>query len=196
MGVLDVGCGNYPHGVVNIDLFIKSTKHRGLNTAVDKTQTPNLICGLAEQLPIVDNAFSLVFSKAVLEHVDNPVQMIREMIRVSSKRVIIIVPHRYLRDGGWLHYRQHDEVGIHKWFFDEGSLDLSLRTLFPHFWFKIHTKYRLYPNSEIFKFLNIQLIKLPWCLIVEIRKDRTPQDYVTPLSQLSIEKFCGLTEVQ
>ncbi len=195
--ILDVGCGNLPHGEVNVDLFIKHSIHRkvaDLDTTIKVAQTPNFVCANAESLPFATNSFSTVFSKATLEHVNNPVEMLREMLRVSSKRVIFIVPHRYLRDGGWLRYKQHEE-GIHKWFFDEGSLDCSLRRFFPHIWFKIHIKYRSFPNSKYFTFFNLKVVKFPFCLIVEMRKDRLPTDFVTPLSQLSIEKMCGLSDI-
>jgi len=91
--VLDVGCGEYPRGHINIDLHKPKNIH-GIN----------FVKADAHCLPFPDNSFDFVFSNAVLEHVDNPVMMLRECLRVTKSKVEIRVPHRYWRQGLSLSY--------------------------------------------------------------------------------------------
>jgi ubiquinone/menaquinone biosynthesis C-methylase UbiE len=68
-------------------------------TAIDKevysTWDSNRINWLqcdAEHLPFKDESFDIVFMKETLQYVD-PLKTLREMIRISKKRVIIIAPN-------------------------------------------------------------------------------------------------------
>jgi ubiquinone/menaquinone biosynthesis C-methylase UbiE len=82
---LDVGCGHVPRGDVNVDLFVEATGHR-----VDKTRPldirniPNFVKADACHLPFRDNVFDEVISYHTIEHVLNPVLMIKEMIRTCK----------------------------------------------------------------------------------------------------------------
>ena len=100
MLVLDVGCGNYPRGHVNIDLYKPKTVHGII-----------FVLGDAHCLPFPDNSFDIVFSNAVLEHVDNPIIMLKECLRVTKSKVEINVPHRYWREKLSLSY---GDSKIHK----------------------------------------------------------------------------------
>lgn len=101
MIVLDVGCGANPMGDVNIDLFIGHTEHRSKPLIPEEIQ--NFIHCDACNLPFKDNSFDKVFSKDTLEHVGrkpqinnpSPYNALKEMIRVSSKKIEIFVPHRF-----------------------------------------------------------------------------------------------------
>merc|ERR1739848_101204 len=44
-----------------------------------------LVAGVAEKIPFEDDYFTLAFARNSLDHTDNPVQAIREMIRVSRQ---------------------------------------------------------------------------------------------------------------
>lgn len=48
-----------------------------------------------KQLPFRDGAFDIVFNRGVVEHFLDPVEVLREMARVSSGWVIIFVPYKY-----------------------------------------------------------------------------------------------------
>jgi len=52
-----------------------------------------IIRGIGEYLPFKDNSFDLVISNSVLEHVQEPCKVIKEMVRVSKKYVFIHCPN-------------------------------------------------------------------------------------------------------
>jgi len=100
---LDIGCGHFYKGDVNIDLFVKATPHRSSDQTkcddfdLDTKRIPNFIRADACYLPIVDNAFDEVFSYHTIEHVSNPFLMIKEMVRTAKNKGLIklVCPHRY-----------------------------------------------------------------------------------------------------
>lgn len=47
------------------------------------------------EIPFKDNSFDLVFEANVLHHLDKDKKAVEEMIRVSSKYIIIVEPNRY-----------------------------------------------------------------------------------------------------
>jgi len=49
----------------------------------------------AENLPLKDKSFDLVYTWEVLHHVPDPQQAVKEMARVSKKYVLIFEPNRY-----------------------------------------------------------------------------------------------------
>jgi ubiquinone/menaquinone biosynthesis C-methylase UbiE len=100
--VLDVGCGE---GVLTILLAqngcqvtgvdisepnIEACKHyaQQMNVA-DKV---NFLLGDAENIPVEDGTYEYVVSSHVLEHVPDFVKGVKELRRVSSKKVIVAIP--------------------------------------------------------------------------------------------------------
>jgi len=110
--LLDVGCGigayvdyftNKEFKVVGIDfkkefIAVAKKKHRG-----------KFICSNAKNLPFRDNSFHTVLIIDVLEHLENEIEVLLELKRVSSRRIIIIVPNNTdnrLEKSGLI-YRHH-----------------------------------------------------------------------------------------
>lgn len=99
---LDVGCGCYPTGTVNCDLYVKDIGHRSTDKAargsvgrmINPKHIENFVLCDSQHLPFRDNTFKLVFSSHVVEHLSNPQLFLHELIRVSSSRVTIECPHR------------------------------------------------------------------------------------------------------
>lgn len=91
--VLDVGCGNAFFGyyfskfcdVTELDY----SKYMCLMNPLEK-----LIQADAENLPFKGDTFDVVFSSALLHHVQSPEEILREYKRVSKKFVVIIEPNR------------------------------------------------------------------------------------------------------
>jgi len=54
---------------------------------------PNFIRADAQHLPFRDKVFDIAYSSHVIEHVANPLQMLRELIRVATRKVIVVCPH-------------------------------------------------------------------------------------------------------
>ena len=62
-----------------------------------ESKTIHLIQGDALTLPIKDNSFDVVIATAIIEHVSEPIQLIREAFRVLRKNGIFVVttPHPF-----------------------------------------------------------------------------------------------------
>ena len=88
--ILDVGCGSNPEGTHNLDLYVGETPHHKHN--INPEKLPNFKQGNAENLPYEDDEFDLTILSHVLEHTENPMEVIKELYRVSS-RAIIRVPN-------------------------------------------------------------------------------------------------------
>ena len=60
------------------------------------TRYPNIINGAGEALPLPSETLDLILSHEVLEHVQDDIQAVREMIRVlgSGGRIVLFVPNR------------------------------------------------------------------------------------------------------
>lgn len=91
--ILDVGCGTGCFTIlferyaptIGIDF---SEKMLSVNPASTVKQMD------ATQLKFEDDSFDLVFCSQLLHHINNPMDVIREMRRVSKKYVVIIEPNR------------------------------------------------------------------------------------------------------
>lgn len=70
--------------------FYKNMTHLDLNTF----NIPNFVQGDAHNLPFKDKSFDVAILTEILEHVDDPVQCLKEARRVSN-RVVITVPNEY-----------------------------------------------------------------------------------------------------
>ncbi|HHT9136273.1 MAG TPA: class I SAM-dependent methyltransferase [Candidatus Wunengus sp. YC60] len=76
----------------------------------------HLIQGDAVVLPIKDNVFDVVIATAIIEHVSEPVQLVREAFRVLRKKGILIMttPHpfweRFATHIGHLKEEEHHEL--------------------------------------------------------------------------------------
>lgn len=86
MKILEVGSGHLPtHKIKAGDSVI----HLDVNKAAQFVE----VIGDGYRLPFVDNSFELVYCSHVLEHVDNPLSMLKELHRVSSHKVEVRVPN-------------------------------------------------------------------------------------------------------
>lgn len=88
---VDVGCGN-GFMLKTFDKFNKSLKLSGVdlqekvNGPFEYTKAP------IEKLPYTDKQFDLVVCSHVIEHILKPEDAIKELIRITNKRLIIVVP--------------------------------------------------------------------------------------------------------
>ena len=98
--ILDVGCGTDPHGDVNIDLFSGECYEDAARVIPLKSRVPNPVIASAEWIPFRPEAFNLAVSYEVLEHVDSPVRMIREMMR-CARRIMLTTPNAMFLNKVW-----------------------------------------------------------------------------------------------
>lgn len=91
--VLDVGCGAAFKGDVNIDLFPEATGHR-CGGVIDVHAIPNFVLADARFLPFRDDAFDVVICSQLIEHLENPFSLLKELFRVSKQTIIVETVHR------------------------------------------------------------------------------------------------------
>jgi len=94
--ILDAGCGHghlteqlvmkHSVSVTGLDIIVPDTHNNGLN--------PVYCRGNVEALPFADNSFETVICAHTLEHVTDLNQAISELRRVTSRRLIIVVPRQ------------------------------------------------------------------------------------------------------
>ena len=113
---LDIGCGHKPEGDVNIDLYTEPTAHRSLDmhyaNDTKLTGIPNLIKAECTHLPIKDSCFDIAISKHLIEHIEEPLDLLLEMKRVTKLGGLIKIetPHKFGDRREW---------SLHKWSFTE-----------------------------------------------------------------------------
>ena len=91
--VLDVGCGSGFFGYY-FSKFCDVTELDYSKYMLLMNPSEKLIQANAENLPFKDDTFDVVFSSALLHHVQSPEKILREYKKVSKKFVVIIEPNR------------------------------------------------------------------------------------------------------
>jgi len=87
--ILDIGCGNRQLGTINVDVFIP------------KNIPENFVLASAELMPFNNDAFDVVISTFVIEHLLDPADFIKETVRISRDRVIIITDNSDWWGNAW-----------------------------------------------------------------------------------------------
>jgi len=161
---LDVGCGLRPRGDVNSDLFVGKSPHlHKEDKEINPKNIPNFVRCDANQLPFKDDAFSISFCSHVLEHKGvNALKVIKELMRVTRRRVIIVVPHRFAFTRGMRRCAMHD-----KYFNVTNVLQLFKKLNVRG---DTAVKYRYFPSS------SFPLIRLPFEITAEIIMPQTLRD--------------------
>jgi ubiquinone/menaquinone biosynthesis C-methylase UbiE len=96
--LLDSGCGDGEDDLLFLDHF---KKIHGIDLEENKlwkeraTDRLEFSAGNSESLAFPDNSFDTVMEKDMLHHAQNPERALREMARVSKKRVIAMECNRY-----------------------------------------------------------------------------------------------------
>lgn len=97
--ILDVGCGDRPRGDINVDVNVGWNPHTGAQRDkikyVDPKKIRNFVKASGEHLPFRNDVFLKVSAFAVIKHIDNPLQLLKEMIRVSRFKILLTCPHRF-----------------------------------------------------------------------------------------------------
>lgn len=97
------------------------THHRTLGLAnplaadVKLSGIPNLIRADCSYLPIQDNAFDMTISNHLIEHVDEPFLLLKEMVRVtkSEGEIHIETPHKLSHSRKWFLHKHSFNL---RWF--------------------------------------------------------------------------------
>lgn len=119
--LLDIGSGKDPHPKASVILekYLDVSKHRAGKTLA-QIKSGITVIGDGCYLPFKDKSFKTVYSRHVIEHVDDPEKFISECRRVSVENIKIIFPslfneiHRHL-------IFDDDMFGVHKWAYNPTS---------------------------------------------------------------------------
>jgi len=91
---LDVGCGSFPSGDVNCDSSIKDHGYRWQDgRSFNPRRVKNFVFCDVQRLLFREGSFDLVYSSHVIEHVSDPIKMLKEMVRVSKSDIKVVCPH-------------------------------------------------------------------------------------------------------
>jgi len=111
--VADIGSGSDPFPLANIlvDLYPDDNKHRPNHVDLVRDERVFIIADV-QALPFRDQSLDFVFCRDVIEHVDDPIKAVNELLRVA-KAGMILCP-TMTRD--WM-ASQEDPEGwsTHKW---------------------------------------------------------------------------------
>lgn len=115
--VLEVGSGGSPHFHADV-LCEKYVSGEGTARVGELKIDRPFVFGDAESLPFVDNAFDYVICFHVLEHLDNPDNCLKELMRVARAGYIETPSEATEKMQGWT---------CHKWFvrLEDGKLILT-----------------------------------------------------------------------
>lgn len=107
--VLDYGCGNMPYkSIFNFNEYI------GLEFGYKKNSTKELVFFNGKEIPFPDNTFDTIICTEVLEHVENPEHILKELHRVqkSGGKIIVSVPFVWVEHAHPHDYRRYTQEGL------------------------------------------------------------------------------------
>jgi glycosyltransferase involved in cell wall biosynthesis/2-polyprenyl-3-methyl-5-hydroxy-6-metoxy-1,4-benzoquinol methylase len=84
--ILDVGCDDNP--------IWKGTAFKVTTCDVNMAVQPDMVCDAAS-VPRTDKSFDIVSCCELLEHVPDPLAVLKEAVRLARKKIIITVPNEY-----------------------------------------------------------------------------------------------------
>jgi len=153
--ILNVGCGNDPHGTINCDLFVESTEHRNVgDKKIKPKKIPNFVKCDAHYLPFKDDSIEIVYSHHVLEHLDHPLIALQEWSRVAKKKLIIIVPDLKIS-------RVYGEFGPHLYSWSKWTLQTLVKKVCAKVEVHINRQpLRLRRKEKIFHIINFILKRI------------------------------------
>ena len=103
--ILEVGCGNGRNLSVlkNSGYEVTGLDSSSIAVEICKGLDLNVLEGEAEKLLFDDNSFDTVFSTHLLEHLTNPIEAVKESLRVAKNRAVHLVPLGVRQDGTHKH---------------------------------------------------------------------------------------------
>jgi predicted SAM-dependent methyltransferase len=168
--VLDVGCGKNKRGTLGVD--------------VEKTPLVDIVCD-AHHLPFIGEVFDGCYAYAFLEHVDNPIKVLKEVNRVlrSKAWLKVLVPRDsrvrsdYVTCIISLHFKQllieyrAMKFGEHKWQYSDESLTEILTVNGFEVKKVNYPAYPLITGRRVEKFLSkLKIVRHPHLVINAIKK--------------------------
>lgn len=123
--ILDVGCADGKVWDKNIfDVITLDREER----SGDEPCHPDVI-GDANNLPFDDNSFDIVCLTEILEHVESPIQVLKEAYRVARLKVVITVPWEEVWPVKYMPFQNPEHVR----FYTPELLVVDISTVSPYY---------------------------------------------------------------
>lgn len=117
--VIDIGSGHAP--LIRADVLCDLPPLEDSQRPVTGIYTPpnRFVVGDLLELPFVTKAFDFAFSRAVLEHIPNPIKACEEITRIAHKGLLILPSYLWEIMGGsevhlWLISREKNKLVFHR----------------------------------------------------------------------------------
>jgi SAM-dependent methyltransferase len=95
---IEIGAGGHNRfylDAINVDRYAgDDTVYKDLERQRSGRIAKVDVVASGDDLPFADNSYDFVFSSHVIEHFPDPIKTLREWVRVSRSRVVVIAPHR------------------------------------------------------------------------------------------------------
>ena len=197
----DVGCAD---GALSEDLLrCTGCRLHGVDLSLQRARTASrrlpeaaFVQGSAYELPWADGAFDLAVCTDVLEHLDDPRRAMRELVRVSSRHVLVTVPYSirvektlcpHCRRTFFLYGHQHSfgKDGIRELAAQAGARVVAFRRLIPMFECR---RYRWFPPLKWLLWSHFKDTGTLGALI-----EKAPLPATTPLRVHQLDRVPSLT---
>lgn len=131
--VLDIGSGQDPHPRANVlcDRFLLDSAERALEAPIVADRP--LVVADAASTPFADKTFDFVFCSHLLEHVEDPAAVLRELQRIARAGYIETPSVVYEKLWGWKFHRWFVDVRDGELYFQPKDTSVFDRDL--HEWF-------------------------------------------------------------
>lgn len=107
---MDIGCGSNYRGTVNIDRYTDPNPH---TTQIMKPrEIPNFIIADAGRLPIRSHSIKVIHCAHTLEHLEDPLQALREIARIMTGVAVLRVPNNPVTDNHHAHLFSWSETSF------------------------------------------------------------------------------------
>ena len=154
LDLLDIGCGWEAKLLIQLEPYIRSgvgVDFKAPNIKTDKLETHSI--HLSDALPFENCSFDVVTMLAVLEHLDEPIEILREIERVlrPGGRLLLTVPSWYAKPVlEFLSFRlgiiNKDEIADHKTYYNKKNL-LDLVSKLPNMEAERHEYFQIVFNN-------------------------------------------------
>ncbi|MBU3956525.1 methyltransferase domain-containing protein [bacterium] len=180
--VLEIGPGNMPF--YRADIYLERDLNNNIERAGDFKMNKTCVLGDAHNLPFDDKSIDYIFCAQVLEHSDNPREMLKEIIRVG-RRGYIETPNFYRELlFGWPFHKWIVEIEGDKLVLYENKLPQYFGSLF-------HILQAEEYSGQIFFNLNFEKFNtvFKWESSFEY-EIKTHEDLIAKYTKETGNKFC------
>jgi len=96
--LIDIGCGNMPYRR-DLEPVIKKyvgLEHPSFGLSYHPGEKPEILADISEGIPVGDNKFEIALFLEVLEYIENPIKVLKEINRILKRKGILIITCAFL----------------------------------------------------------------------------------------------------